>query len=82
MYQQGLSDRPPRRVRPGAVAPARARLRGRDRLHRPRQLRHEHHRRLAYGYLLVWVLVVSNLMAMLIQYLSAKAGIATGKSLP
>ncbi|CAN5512795.1 Nramp family divalent metal transporter [soil metagenome] len=35
-----------------------------------------------YGYLLVWVLVVSNLMAMLIQYLCAKAGIATGKSLP
>ena len=35
-----------------------------------------------YGYLLVWVVLVSNLMAMLIQYLSAKAGIATGKSLP
>ena len=30
----------------------------------------------------MWVVVVSNLMAMLIQYLSAKAGIATGKSLP
>ncbi|WP_232677408.1 Nramp family divalent metal transporter [Nocardioides sp. R-C-SC26] len=35
-----------------------------------------------YGYLLVWVVVASNLMAMLIQYLSAKAGIATGESLP
>jgi len=35
-----------------------------------------------FGYLLVWVLVVSNLMAMLIQYLSAKAGIATGRNLP
>ncbi len=35
-----------------------------------------------YGYLLVWVLLVSNAMAMLIQYLSAKAGIATGQSLP
>jgi len=35
-----------------------------------------------FGYLLVWVVVVSNLMAMLIQYLSAKAGIATGLSLP
>jgi manganese transport protein len=35
-----------------------------------------------FGYLLVWVVVVSNLMAMLIQYLSAKAGIATGSSLP
>lgn len=35
----------------------------------------------AYGYLLVWVVVVSNLMAMVIQYLSAKVGIATGMSL-
>jgi manganese transport protein len=35
-----------------------------------------------YGYLLVWVVVASNLMAMLIQYLSAKSGIATGRSLP
>jgi manganese transport protein len=34
-----------------------------------------------YGYLLVWVVLASNLIAMLIQYLSAKAGIATGKSL-
>ncbi|MHB9092908.1 MAG: Nramp family divalent metal transporter, partial [Chloroflexota bacterium] len=32
-----------------------------------------------YGYLLVWVVVVSNLMAMLIQSLSAKLGIATGR---
>src|ERR1700712_1823826 len=35
-----------------------------------------------YGYLLVWVVVASNVMAMLVQYLSAKAGIATGRSLP
>lgn len=35
-----------------------------------------------YGYLLVWVVIVSNVMAMLIQYLSAKSGIATGSSLP
>jgi manganese transport protein len=35
-----------------------------------------------YGYTLVWVIVVSNLMAMLIQMLSAKLGIATGKNLP
>src|SRR6478735_5973120 len=34
-----------------------------------------------YGYLLVWVVLVSNAIAMLVQYLSAKAGIATGKSL-
>lgn len=35
-----------------------------------------------YGYLLVWVIVVANLMAMLIQSLSAKLGLATGRSLP
>jgi manganese transport protein len=35
-----------------------------------------------YGYLLVWVVVAANLMAMLIQMLSAKIGIATGKNLP
>jgi manganese transport protein len=35
-----------------------------------------------YGYTLVWVIVVSNLMAMLIQTLSAKLGIATRKNLP
>jgi manganese transport protein len=34
-----------------------------------------------FGYTLVWVIVVSNLMAMLIQTLSAKLGIATGKNL-
>jgi manganese transport protein len=35
-----------------------------------------------YGYLLLWVILSANLMAMLIQYLSAKTGIATGKNLP
>jgi manganese transport protein len=35
-----------------------------------------------YGYTLVWVIVASNLMAMLIQTLSAKLGIATGRNLP
>jgi manganese transport protein len=35
-----------------------------------------------YGYLLVWVIVAANLMAMLVQYLSAKTGIATGRNLP
>jgi manganese transport protein len=34
-----------------------------------------------FGYLLLWVVVASNLMAMLIQALSAKLGIATGKNL-
>lgn len=35
-----------------------------------------------YGYALGWVVLTANLMAMLIQSLSAKLGIATGKSLP
>ena len=35
-----------------------------------------------YGYLLVWVLVAANLMAVLVQFQSAKLGIVTGKSLP
>jgi manganese transport protein len=35
-----------------------------------------------YGYLLVWVVVVANMMAWLVQYLSAKLGLTTGWSLP
>jgi len=35
-----------------------------------------------FGYLLVWVVVTGNIMAWLIQYLSAKLGIVTGLSLP
>src|SRR6476646_2363002 len=35
-----------------------------------------------YGYRLVWVIVAANLMAMLIQTLSAKLGIATRRNLP
>ncbi|WP_020660683.1 Nramp family divalent metal transporter [Amycolatopsis benzoatilytica] len=35
-----------------------------------------------YGYLLVWVIVAANLMAVLVQYLSAKLGLVTGQSLP
>jgi manganese transport protein len=34
-----------------------------------------------YGYMLLWVVVASNLMAMLVQALSAKLGIATGRNL-
>jgi manganese transport protein len=34
-----------------------------------------------FGYMLLWVIVVSNLMAMLIQTLSAKLGLATGSNL-
>jgi manganese transport protein len=35
-----------------------------------------------FGYLLLWVVLAANLMAMLIQYLSAKVGIVTDRSLP
>ncbi len=35
-----------------------------------------------FGYLLLWVVLTANLMAMLIQYLSAKLGIVTDRSLP
>ncbi|HEY7004656.1 MAG TPA: Nramp family divalent metal transporter [Gaiellaceae bacterium] len=35
-----------------------------------------------YGYLLLWVVLAANLMAMLVQTLSAKLGIATGRNLP
>ena len=35
-----------------------------------------------FGYMLVWVIVMANLMAMVVQYTSAKLGVATGLSLP
>ncbi|UFU02989.1 Nramp family divalent metal transporter [Ruania suaedae] len=35
-----------------------------------------------FGFLLIWVLVAANAMAVIVQYLSAKVGIVTGKSLP
>jgi manganese transport protein len=35
-----------------------------------------------YGYLLLWVVLAANMMAMLIQYLAAKLGIVTDSSLP
>ncbi len=35
-----------------------------------------------FGYLLVWVIVGANLIAALLQFLSAKLGIVTGQSLP
>jgi manganese transport protein len=34
-----------------------------------------------FGYALAWVIVLANLMAMLVQYLSAKVGVATGQDL-
>jgi manganese transport protein len=35
-----------------------------------------------FGYTLIWVILVANVMAMLVQYLSAKVGVATGRDLP
>ena len=35
-----------------------------------------------HGYQLVWVIVMANLMAILVQYLTSKAGLSTGRSLP
>src|SRR3989475_7312486 len=35
-----------------------------------------------FGYMLLWVVLAANLMAMLIQSMSAKLGIATGRNLP
>ena len=35
-----------------------------------------------YGFLLLWVIVLANVMAGLVQYLSAKIGLVTGRSLP
>src|ERR1700750_1754066 len=35
-----------------------------------------------FGFLLVWVIIVANSMAGLVQYLSAKLGLVTGRSLP
>jgi manganese transport protein len=36
----------------------------------------------SYGYLLLWVLIVANLIAVIVQYQSAKVGLVTGRSLP
>ncbi|WP_024800497.1 Nramp family divalent metal transporter [Nocardia sp. BMG51109] len=35
-----------------------------------------------FGYLLVWVIVLANVMAALVQFLSAKLGLVTGRTLP
>jgi manganese transport protein len=35
-----------------------------------------------HGYKLVWVIVMANVMAIVVQYLTSKAGLYTGRSLP
>jgi len=47
----------------------------------PGKLRHQHRRRRQVGYLLLWVVLAANLIAMVVQTQSAKLGIATGKNL-
>ena len=39
-------------------------------------------RRAQFGFLLLWVVLMANVMAMLVQYLSAKLGIVTDRNLP
>ncbi len=36
----------------------------------------------SFGYRLLWVVVVANLVAMVVQFLAAKLGVVTGRSLP
>lgn len=64
------------------MAPAWACLCFRDRLCEPWQCGGKYYGWARYDYLLLWVLVVANVSAMRIQYLSAKLGIITGESLP
>ncbi len=35
-----------------------------------------------YGYLLLWMVLAANVIAMLVQYLAAKLGVITGRNLP
>jgi len=59
----------------------RAGLPGERRLHGPGQLGHGSGRRRALRYRLLWVLVMSNAMAILLQTLSARLGIVHGRDL-
>jgi hypothetical protein len=54
----------------------------RHRVRRPGQLRDNVSAGAEFGYRLVWVIVLANVMAMLIQSLSGKIGLATGRNLP
>ena len=61
---------------------SRARVSGQRRLHGPRQLGHRPRGRLALRVQPLWVLLSANLMALLLQHLSAKLGLATGLTYP
>ena len=52
-----------------------------DRLHGPWQFRDQHSGGGKYGYGLLWVVLLANVIAMLFQALSAKLGIVTGRNL-
>jgi manganese transport protein len=60
--------------------PARPRLHRRHRLYRPGNFATNIQAGSTFGYQLLWVVVWANLMAMLVQTLSAKLGIVTGKN--
>jgi manganese transport protein len=60
------------------VVPTRPRFRSGHRLCRPRNVSAG----AQFGFLLLWVIVLANVMAGLVQYLSAKFGLVTGQSLP
>src|SRR6266566_9636029 len=55
--------------------------RGIDRLHGPRNFATNIQAGAKYGYGLLWVVLLANLIAMLFQALSAKLGIVTGRNL-
>ena len=61
--------------------PDRAGVRRRRRLRRPGQHRDQRPAGADYRYLLLWTVISASLMAMVVQYLSAKLGLATGASL-
>ena len=71
-----------RRLLAQAARLRRAGLPGRRRLHGPGQLGHRPRRRIAqFGYTLLSVILLSNLMAVLLQGLALKLGIVTGRDL-
>src|SRR4029079_427479 len=67
---------------PGALAVPRARVHRRGGYVDPGNFATNMAAGAKFGYLLLWVVLVANLMAMLIQSMSAKLGIATGMNLP
>ena len=59
----------------------RPRLSRQRRLHGPRQLGARSERRAQYRYDLLWVVALASFMAIIMQVISARLGIVTGKDL-